>query len=277
LITVHGWWKRRSLTKQQTTQKYEKHEKCENEEHECEVNDGGYQQQFTRTKSRHAQLASTAALMKMARGDGSSDGSDAAEFEEDDTSTFSEEGLLRSIMNERSRLRQGNVHRLLYEILDTAFDQLRPVTDAYRLRIDAVHDSLQKNEANFAKEHIKLVLVMKREILTLLREIRPMGAVLRHITEDTRLIGEQACRRPLTLPYSPPRCLGLRISRQVDPSYPYPSPGRRSSCSTPRTTWTRPSRSWRASPSRVGPGSSPSPCGHRPPIHHYHDPDIPLL
>ena len=39
-------------------------------------------------------------------------------------STFSDSQFLRSVTNERSRLRQGNVHRLLYEILDTGAVQI---------------------------------------------------------------------------------------------------------------------------------------------------------
>ena len=74
----------------------------------------------------------------------------------------------------------------------TAIDQLKPVTDAYRHRIDTIHDTMQQHEANFSKDHIQLVLHMKRDILKLLREIRPMGTVLRHVMEDKRIIGEQA-------------------------------------------------------------------------------------
>ena len=34
-------------------------------------------------------------------------------------------------------------------MIDTVVDQLRPVTDAYKRRIDAMHDKLHELEANF--------------------------------------------------------------------------------------------------------------------------------
>ena len=51
---------------------------------------------------------------------------------------FSEPQFLRALGDHRSRLRQGDVSRLLFEILDTCIDQLRPLTDAYKTRIDCI-------------------------------------------------------------------------------------------------------------------------------------------
>ena len=185
LITVHGWWKRMARTSSHVRPPSAK--KLGKVGHGSHASLG-----HSRSLNSIEKYKPAEEWMSMSRPGIPEAPSRDHSRNEGGTSTFSEGSFLRSVTNERSRLRQGDVHRLLYEILDTAIDLLRPVTEAYSARIDAVHDALQKDEANFAKEHIKLVLAMKRDILGLLRQVRPLGTVIRHVMEDKRIIGEQA-------------------------------------------------------------------------------------
>jgi hypothetical protein len=94
--------------------------------------------------------------------------------------------ILRNIVSRRSRMRQyANATWFVYEILDQVVDLLGPISEVYRFKLEALHFMLSKVGPQFKKEDREEVIRTKQQIERVLRVVRPLVSVLKHLRENS--------------------------------------------------------------------------------------------
>jgi len=84
---------------------------------------------------------------------------------------------------QHQRMREYRADFLLYEILDRAVDQLRPIAQAYARRLGYMH---RRPPWQFPQAWLDELDEVQLELRDLARSIRPMRQVLRHFISDAR-------------------------------------------------------------------------------------------
>eukprot|EP00928_Gymnodinium_smaydae_P095307 TRINITY_DN8179_c0_g1_i2.p1 TRINITY_DN8179_c0_g1~~TRINITY_DN8179_c0_g1_i2.p1 ORF type:complete len:683 (+),score=67.04 TRINITY_DN8179_c0_g1_i2:76-2049(+) len=86
------------------------------------------------------------------------------------------------------RMREKRTDCLLYEILDRAVDQLRPIAEAYAKRLGFMH---QRTASRFPDAWLDELDEVQLELRDLARSIRPLRQVVRHLITEPAFSGSK--------------------------------------------------------------------------------------
>eukprot|EP00946_MAST-07B_sp_MAST-7B-sp1_P000335 g335.t1 len=114
----------------------------------------------------------------------------AAQGDSNDTDTRSSgmfrSALFRQLGTDFSRLRMQRSIFMMYSLIDSAVQQLGPVIDMYRMRLDWYTHMIRTKKWRFGNR-IRGLLDTKRELEKLSEQIRPCISVIRHLINDEGL------------------------------------------------------------------------------------------
>lgn len=101
--------------------------------------------------------------------------------------------IVHEIERDFSILRAGNSSWLLWRVLDTCIDELKPILAAYRAQLRWFSGHIVQEEAHVSEAVEKRLLLSKVELDWLQRKVRPTVRVLKHLIHD-RAIDEDVRR-----------------------------------------------------------------------------------
>eukprot|EP00928_Gymnodinium_smaydae_P095305 TRINITY_DN8179_c0_g1_i1.p1 TRINITY_DN8179_c0_g1~~TRINITY_DN8179_c0_g1_i1.p1 ORF type:complete len:679 (+),score=72.86 TRINITY_DN8179_c0_g1_i1:35-2038(+) len=114
----------------------------------------------------------------------------SSEEEEDVEPTYELWGALQRSLSQQPppRMREKRTDCLLYEILDRAVDQLRPIAEAYAKRLGFMH---QFTASRFPDAWLDEQDEVELELRDLARSIRPLRQVVRHLITEPAFSGSK--------------------------------------------------------------------------------------
>jgi hypothetical protein len=90
-------------------------------------------------------------------------------------------GLLRK---RHSIQRHRNSNWLMHAIIDAVVDNLGPIAKIYEAQLQRMGTKLFELQHRLSRHEVKAMIVMKRDLEWLQRELRPLARVLRHLIDD---------------------------------------------------------------------------------------------
>ena len=93
-------------------------------------------------------------------------------------------GLLKK---RHSIQRHRNSNWLMHAIIDAVVDNLVPISKIYEAQLQRLSTRIFELQHRLSREEVKEIIVMKRDLEWLQRELRPFGRVIRHLIDDRNI------------------------------------------------------------------------------------------
>eukprot|EP01063_Lacrimia_lanifica_P017061 TRINITY_DN2375_c0_g2_i1.p1 TRINITY_DN2375_c0_g2~~TRINITY_DN2375_c0_g2_i1.p1 ORF type:complete len:816 (+),score=260.98 TRINITY_DN2375_c0_g2_i1:152-2599(+) len=93
-------------------------------------------------------------------------------------------GIQEQLKSHHARTREHGSDYLMYEILSVCYEELKPITIAYRFRLSQFHSDLMKDKCAFGSEKLEELSSIVLELGDLHRNLRPLKHLLRQLLDD---------------------------------------------------------------------------------------------
>eukprot|EP00931_Biecheleriopsis_adriatica_P022053 TRINITY_DN14272_c0_g2_i1.p1 TRINITY_DN14272_c0_g2~~TRINITY_DN14272_c0_g2_i1.p1 ORF type:complete len:515 (-),score=78.81 TRINITY_DN14272_c0_g2_i1:68-1417(-) len=110
------------------------------------------------------------------------DNLDVDEYDDDATQAF--DSVAKEIQKDFSALRSGNSSWLMWRLVDVCVDEMNPILNAFRARLQWYAAHIAKRRATANNDVEKKLLWTKVELDWLQRKARPMVRVIKHLIHD---------------------------------------------------------------------------------------------
>eukprot|EP00931_Biecheleriopsis_adriatica_P022051 TRINITY_DN14272_c0_g1_i1.p1 TRINITY_DN14272_c0_g1~~TRINITY_DN14272_c0_g1_i1.p1 ORF type:complete len:705 (-),score=107.97 TRINITY_DN14272_c0_g1_i1:44-2137(-) len=107
---------------------------------------------------------------------------DMDEYDDDATQAF--DSVAKEIKKDFSALRSGNSSWLMWRLVDVCVDEMKPILNAFRARLQWYAAHIAKRRATANNDVEKKLLWTKVELDWLQRKARPMVRVIKHLIHD---------------------------------------------------------------------------------------------